>query len=98
MSHYGKEDIMRKATICWALAVAVSLALAAPVWAAKDVTLIEKEALKSWLNDPNLLIIDVRRGNWETSTKKIKGAVRQNPDGARKWAATIPKDKKIVLY
>ncbi len=88
---------MRKA-IWWALVVAVSLALAAPVWAAKEAPLVDKETLRSWLNDPKLLIIDVRRGNWETSPKKIKGAVRQNPDGARTWATSIPKDKRIVLY
>jgi rhodanese-related sulfurtransferase len=84
--------------MCWALVIAVSLGLAAPVWAAKETPLVDKQTLKSWLNDPKLLIIDVRRGNWETSTKKIKGAVRQTPDGARTWAASIPKDKKIVLY
>lgn len=88
---------MRKA-LCWALVAAVSLGLAAPAFAAKEVPLVDKQTLKSWLNDPKLLIIDVRRGNWETSPRKIKGAVRQNPDGARRWGATLPKDKKIVLY
>ena len=82
----------------WILVGAVSLGLALPAVAAKEAPLVSKQTLKSWLNDPDLLIIDVRRGSYETSTKKIKGAVRKDPDGAKSWAATLPKDKKIVLY
>jgi rhodanese-related sulfurtransferase len=84
--------------ICWVLVLAVSLGLAVPGLAAKEAPLVSKQTLKSWLNDPHLLIIDVRRGSYETSTKKIKGAVRKDPDGVNSWAATLPKDKKIVLY
>ena len=32
------------------------------------------------------------------SDKKIKGAVRQDPNEVKTWAASLPKDKKIVLY
>ena len=34
----------------------------------------------------------------EFSDKKIKGAVRQDPDEVKTWAANLPKDKKIIPY
>jgi rhodanese-related sulfurtransferase len=88
---------MRK-VMRWALVLAVTLALATPAAAAQEVPLVNKQTLKSWLNDPDLLIIDVRLGSYDTSRKKIKGAVRKDPYKVRPWAATLPKDKKIVLY
>jgi rhodanese-related sulfurtransferase len=82
----------------WTLVLAVSLALAVPGLAAKEATLVSKQTLKSWLNDPDLLIIDVRLGSYETSKNKIKGAVRKDPYNVKSWASTLPKDKKIVVY
>jgi rhodanese-related sulfurtransferase len=88
---------MRK-VMSWALVVAVSLGLAVPCLAAKGAPLVSKQTLKSWLNDPDLLIIDVRLSSYDSSKKKIKGAVRKDPYNVRSWASTLPKDKKIVLY
>jgi rhodanese-related sulfurtransferase len=88
---------MRK-VINWALVVAISLGLAVPCLAAKAVPLVSKQQLKSWLNDPDLLIIDVRLSSYDSSKKKIKGAVRKDPYNVGSWASTLPKDKKIVLY
>jgi rhodanese-related sulfurtransferase len=82
----------------WALVVAVSLGLALPCLAAKPVPRVSKQTLKSWLNDPNVMIIDVRLGSYDTSKKKIKGAVRKDPYNVKSWASTLPKNKKIVLY
>ena len=82
----------------WVLVLAVALGLAVPALAAKEAPLVSKQTLKSWLNDPNLLIIDVRLGSYETSKKKIKGAVRKDPYNVESWAGTLPKDKKIVVY
>ena len=46
-----------------------------------------------------MVIVDVRAtGDWEGSDRKIKGAVRQDPNAVGIWAASVPKDKKIVLY
>ncbi len=60
---------------------------------------VDKETLKSWLSDPQVLILDVRAPkDWHVSDKKIKGAVRQDPKEVKTWAASLPKDKKIVLY
>jgi rhodanese-related sulfurtransferase len=88
---------MRK-IMSWTLVLAFSLAPALPCLAAKPAPLVSKQTLKSWLNDPNVMIIDVRLGSYETSKRKIKGAVRKDPYNVNSWAGTLPKDKKIVLY
>jgi rhodanese-related sulfurtransferase len=81
------------------VAFAVCLSLAVPALAGADSLRVDKDTVKSWLDDPQVLIIDVRTGNsWEQSDKKIKGAVRQDPQKVKEWAAGLPTDKKIVLY
>jgi predicted sulfurtransferase len=92
-----KEKTVRK-TLCLALVFAVSLALAVPCLAASIAPRVSKQTLKSWLDDPNVMIIDVRLFSYNTSKKKIKGAVRKDPFNVESWANTLPKDKKIVLY
>jgi hypothetical protein len=65
----------------------------------KDVPRVERETLKGWLGDPNVLLIDVRAAkDWQGSEKKIKGAQRQDPKKVKTWATALPKEKKIVLY
>ncbi|MCG6979879.1 MAG: hypothetical protein LJE88_00575 [Deltaproteobacteria bacterium] len=62
---------------------------------------ITKEELKSMLGDPNLVIVDVRRGiDWKDSEYKIKGAVRGNPDPSKveSWAGSYGRDKTFVVY
>lgn len=85
----------------WAMALAVSLVLAF-TWShgsGEKVQLLDKKTVKSWLSDPEVIILDVRAPkNWHVSDKKIKGAVREDPDDVQTWAANPPKDKKIVLY
>jgi len=68
-------------------------------WAA-DVPRISREELKSMLNDPGVLILDVRTaGDWNNSKTKIQGAVREDPDkSAKSWAGKYSKDRTIVLY
>lgn len=91
---------MRQARL-WALVMAVGLALVIP-WSCasgKDAPRVDPDTLKSWLADPQVIILDVRQPkDYESSDKKIKGAVRQEPKDVQVWAATLPKDKKIVLY
>lgn len=91
---------MRQAKL-WALVIAVGLALVFP-WSyafAQEAPRINPDTLKSWLADPQVIILDVRQpGDWQNSDKKIKGAVRQDPHEVQTWAASLPKDKKIVLY
>lgn len=91
---------MQKAKL-WTLVLALGLMLVFP-WACTagpEAPRLDKETLKGWLSDPKVTILDVRAANdWEGSNKKIKGAVRQDPKEVKTWAATLPKDKKIVLY
>ena len=84
-----------------AIVLALGFLLAVP-WSCavgQDTPRLDKDILKGWLSDPQVLILDVRQPtNWNDSDKKIKGAVRQDPNEVKTWAANLPKDKKIVLY
>jgi hypothetical protein len=94
----GKENDMWKVLVSF-LVIAVSLSLTVPCLAGKDNSRVDKDTLKSWVADPGVLIIDVRTGgSWEKSATKIKGALRQDPQKVKDWAASLPKDKKLVLY
>ncbi len=65
----------------------------------KEAPRVDKDTLKNWLGDPNLVLLDVRaEGDWQGSDKKIKGALRRDPKKVKEWAVTFNKDKKIVLY
>ena len=84
-----------------AMALAVSLILAF-TWSrcsGEKTPLLDKKTIKSWLSDREVIILDVRASkDWNVSDKIIKGAVRQDPDEVKTWAANLPKNKKIVLY
>ncbi len=88
-------------TKSWAMALAVSLILAVAWYSStgEKPPLLDKETVKYWLSDPQVLILDVRAAkDWQVSDQKIKAAVRQDPDEVQTWAANLPKDQKIVLY
>ena len=90
---------MQKLTL-WAMRLAVGLILVI-AWSCtgKDLPLVDQETLKSWLSDPQVLILDVRAPkDWNVSDTKIKGAVRHDPNEVKTWAANLPRDKKILLY
>jgi hypothetical protein len=64
-----------------------------------EVPRIRVDELQSRLNDPSLVVVDVRTGaEWNDSQKKIKGAVRELAENVSAWAATHSKDETIVLY
>ncbi len=90
---------MKKATL-WAMALAaLLLGFSWSSASGQEVARVDPQTLKSWLTDPQVIILDVRQpGDWQSSDKKIKGAVRQEPNEVRTWAASLPKDIKIVLY
>lgn len=68
------------------------------LWA-ETVPRISKEDLKAQLGSKDLLILDVRTDrDWESSSLKIKDAIRRNPGIVDFWASDLPKDKTIVLY
>lgn len=58
-----------------------------------------KEELKTALDDPNVVIVDVRIGkDWKASESKIKGAIRVDPAQVLSLADQYPKDKTLVFY
>lgn len=61
--------------------------------------LITIDELRQQLDDPDLVILDVRTGrDWKSSEFKIKGAVRANPKDFDQWIAQHGKDKRFVTY
>lgn len=57
------------------------------------------EALEAKLGQENVVVIDVRAtSDWKSSDEKIKGAVRENPNQSKDWAARYDKGKEYVLY
>ncbi len=60
---------------------------------------ISKEQLQVQLDDPSLLILDVRTAShWKRSETKIKGAIRENPEDVVSWFSRYIKSKIIVFY
>ena len=58
-----------------------------------------KEALKTRLGNPEVITLDVRKKpDWETSSRKIQGAVHENYEGVKEWAKKYPRNKTLVLY
>lgn len=78
----------------------ISLLSGLPAFAsASDVPKISKEELNSMLNNPDLIIIDVRRErDWKSSSLKIRGATWEDFLDVDIWAQRYPKNKTIVLY
>jgi rhodanese-related sulfurtransferase len=65
----------------------------------KNVPRMTKEELKAMMDNPDVVIIDVRYGeDWTGSDIKIKGAVRENPADVESWADKYGKDKILILY
>lgn len=67
--------------------------------AGEEVPRMAKENLKGILDDPNVVVLDVRRSkDWNRSERKIKGAIRENPKLFESWAQKYSSDKTLVLY
>ena len=58
---------------------------------------MSKEDLRSRLDNPDTVVIDVRRHK-EKEKEKIVNAVPQDPDKTEAWIQDYPKDKTILLY
>ncbi len=60
---------------------------------------VSKEELKDLLNDSGITILDVRdTADWESSNRKIPGAIRENPYDVESWADKYDKDQRLILY
>ena len=67
--------------------------------AGSDVPLITVDELKARLDDPDLIILDVRRDkDWTSSDFKIRYAIYADPKSYDEWGAAYPKHQPIVLY
>ena len=67
--------------------------------AAEDPIKISIEKLKTMLDNPDLLILDVRLSqHWQKSEFKIKGAVRRRANLFDSWVNDFSHDKVVVLY
>ena len=65
----------------------------------QEVPRITKEELKEMLANPDLSLVDVRKGSdWKASEVKIKGAIREDPTQVSSWMGKYPKDKTLVFY
>ena len=84
----------------WML-IALTLAFfcAMLAWSDNDVPTLTKDELKAMLDDPDVLVIDVRRaGDWKSSEFMIQKAVREDPGNVASLEKKYPKDKTLVLY
>ena len=66
---------------------------------ASEFSMISTNHLKLILDNPEVVIIDVRgTKGWQSSNVKIKGAIRKAPQNFESWVGDFPKDKTLVLY
>ena len=75
--------------------------LVCPSWTLATTTnpLITIHQLKLIMDNPEVIIIDVRTTKaWRDSPIKIKGAVRGAPKQFKSWAKDFPLEKALVLY
>ncbi len=58
-----------------------------------------QEEAKSVLGKPDVILIDVRAPkDWNASSSKIRGAIREDPSNIAGWAEKYPKEKTLLLY
>jgi rhodanese-related sulfurtransferase len=66
---------------------------------ASETPRMTKEQLKTMLDHPDILVVDVRTTpDWDDSESMIKGAVRKDPRKIQIWIKQYPKNKIIVFY
>jgi hypothetical protein len=91
---------MRKIEL-WAGVIALCLMVLLPLTGARGAKAprLDLPTLKGWLSDPQVIVLDVRDPqDWQSSSKKILGAMREDPYDVKTWAPLLPRGKKIVLY
>ena len=81
------------------LSVILLFILVPHAFCAEGVLKMNKEELKAVIDNPDVVIIDVRSGrDWKSSESKIKNAVREEPYKADSWADKYDKNKTYVFY
>jgi len=82
-----------------AVAGIAAVTLFAATGLSQEAPRISKDEVKKMLGSPDLILIDVRRGaDWNASTVKIQGAVREDPGNVASWMDKYPKNKTLVFY
>lgn len=67
--------------------------------AAADIARITKEELKTMMDNPKVVIVDVRTNpEWNISKVKIKGAVREDASKVKSWIEKYSPDKTYIFY
>jgi rhodanese-related sulfurtransferase len=91
---------MRMTRLASLVVVCLGLVFMAAISArAAEAPRMSMEELKSMIDDPNVIVIDVRQdSDLAESNAKIKGAVRENPAQSAAWMSKYPKEKTIVFY
>ena len=90
---------MKKRISVAALGILIVLMGYTTTQCAQDAPRISKDELKAKLGSPDVVLIDVRtESDWGKSDEKITDAVRMDPATVDVWAATLSKDKEIILY
>jgi hypothetical protein len=64
---------------------------------AEEIPRMTKEKLKPLLGNPEVVVLDVRRGGGHAPTR-VAGAVYENPGKVADWSFRYPKEKRIILY
>jgi hypothetical protein len=91
------NDGLNRALLIFFISIGVSVFLSGQAFG--QVKKITVNQLLESLYHPQLLILDVRTtGSWQASDKKIKGAVRKNPETFDSWSDDLPKNKFLALY
>ena len=83
--------------------LALTLLSLAVVWvssvAAADIARITKEELKTMMDNPKVVVVDVRTNpEWNISKVKIKGAVREDASKVKSWIEKYSPDKTYIFY
>ena len=90
---------MRGLSMISVIVLAAWVGVNTPALGASDAPRIPKDELKSMLDSPEVVVIDVRSyTDWLLSRDKIRGAVREDYRDFDAWSAKYPRDKTVVLY
>jgi rhodanese-related sulfurtransferase len=90
---------MRYPSVMTAAVLAVLIGMFGTQAGAAEAPRIAKDELKRVLDDPGVVVIDVRAyTDWLLSSEKIRGAVREDYRDFGDWSAKYPRDKTVVLY
>ncbi|MFC1884781.1 rhodanese-like domain-containing protein [Thermodesulfobacteriota bacterium] len=81
-------------------ALVLSFLIIMPVAALpKEVPGITKGLLRTMLDKPDVVILDVRlEREWKSTKFRIKGAVWENPKKIDSWAGKYNKDLTLIFY